>query len=54
MLFYKSDLASRSKQIMFYLINRANTEETCFLSNKTIASDCGISIILELYNLGIT
>lgn len=39
---------------MFYLINRANVKETYFPSNKTIASDCGISIILELYNLGIT
>lgn len=40
---YKSDLPSRAKQIMFYLINRANAEGTCFPSNKTIASDCGIS-----------
>lgn len=41
---YKSDLPSRAKQIMFYLINRANSEGTCFPSNRTIASDCGISI----------
>lgn len=40
---YKSDLPSRAKQIMFYLINRANAEGTCFPSNKTIANDCGIS-----------
>lgn len=40
---YKSDLPSRAKQIMFYLINRANAEGTCFPSNKTIATDCGIS-----------
>lgn len=40
---YKSDLPSRAKQIMFYLINRANAEGTCFPSNNTIASDCGIS-----------
>lgn len=40
---YKSNLPSRAKQIMFYLINRANTEGTCFPSVKTIASDCGVS-----------
>lgn len=28
---------------MFYLINRANGEGTCFPSIKTIASDCGVS-----------
>lgn len=28
---------------MFYLINRANVEGTCFPSVKTIASDCGVS-----------
>lgn len=40
---YKSNLSSRAKQIMFYLINRANAEGTCFPSVKTIACDCGIS-----------
>jgi predicted transcriptional regulator len=40
---YKSNLPSRAKQIMFYLINRANTEGTCFPSVRTIASDCGVS-----------
>lgn len=40
---YKSNLPSRAKQIMFYLINRANVEGTCFPSVRTIASDCGIS-----------
>ncbi|QAA32756.1 helix-turn-helix domain-containing protein [Clostridium manihotivorum] len=40
---YKSNLPSRAKQIMFYLINRSNAEGTCFPSVKTIASDCGIS-----------
>jgi predicted transcriptional regulator len=40
---YKSNLPSRAKQIMFYLINRANAEGTCFPSVNTIASDCGIS-----------
>lgn len=40
---YKSKLPSRAKQIMFYLINRANAEGTCFPSVKTIASDCGVS-----------
>lgn len=40
---YKSNLPSRAKQIMFYFINRANTEGTCFPSVRTIASDCGIS-----------
>ena len=40
---YKSNLPSRAKQIMFYLINRANTEGTCFPSVRTIATDCGVS-----------
>ncbi len=40
---YKSNLPSRAKQIMFYLINRANSEGTCFPSVKTIANDCGVS-----------
>ena len=40
---YKSNLPSRAKQIMFYLINRANAEGTCFPSMRTIGSDCGIS-----------
>ncbi|MBC2579375.1 helix-turn-helix domain-containing protein [Clostridium sp. DJ247] len=40
---YKSDLPSRAKQVIFYLINRANGEGTCFPSIKTIASDCGVS-----------
>lgn len=40
---YKSNLPSRAKQVMFYLINRANGEGTCFPSIKTIASDCGVS-----------
>ncbi|AGK97118.1 helix-turn-helix domain-containing protein [Clostridium pasteurianum] len=40
---YKSNLPSRAKQIMFYLINRANTEGTCFPSVRTIAKDCGVS-----------
>lgn len=40
---YKSNLPSRAKQIMFYLINRANAEGTCFPSVRTIAKDCGVS-----------
>lgn len=40
---YKSNLPSRAKQVMFYLINRANGEGTCFPSVKTMASDCGVS-----------
>lgn len=40
---YKSNLPSRAKQVMFYLINRANGDGTCFPSIKTIASDCGVS-----------
>ncbi|MFT8314989.1 MAG: helix-turn-helix domain-containing protein [Clostridium sp.] len=40
---YKSNLPSRAKQIMFYLINRANAEGTCFPSVRTIARDCGVS-----------
>lgn len=40
---YKSNLPSRAKQIMFYLINRANAEGTCFPSVRTMASDCGVS-----------
>lgn len=40
---YKSNLPSRAKQIMFYLINRADTEGTCFPSVRTIGKDCGVS-----------
>jgi DNA-binding transcriptional regulator YhcF (GntR family) len=40
---YKSNISSRAKQVMFYLINRANGEGTCFPSIKTTASDCGVS-----------
>ncbi|WP_342393803.1 helix-turn-helix domain-containing protein [Clostridium botulinum] len=40
---YKSNLPSRAKQVMFYLIRRANGEGTCFTSIKIIASDCGVS-----------
>ncbi|KGM93984.1 transcriptional regulator [Clostridium novyi A str. 4552] len=40
---YKSNLPSRAKQVMFYLINRVNAEGTCFPSVRTIASDCGVS-----------
>lgn len=40
---YKSNLISRAKQIMFYLINRSNAEGTSFPSVRTIASDCGVS-----------
>lgn len=39
---YKSNLPSRAKQVMFYLINRANGQGTCFPSIKTTASDCGV------------
>lgn len=40
---YRSNLPSRAKQIMFYFINRANAEGTCFPSLRTIACDCGVS-----------
>lgn len=40
---YKSNLPSRGKQIMFYLINRSNAEGTCFPSVRTIAGDCSLS-----------
>ena len=40
---YKSNLPSRGKQIMFYLINRSNAEGTCFPSIRTIAGDCSLS-----------
>lgn len=40
---YKSNLPSRGKQIMFYFINRANAEGTCFPSVGTIATDCSVA-----------
>lgn len=40
---YKSNLPSRAKQVIFYLINRANAEGTCFPSVRTIDSDCDVS-----------
>jgi predicted transcriptional regulator len=40
---YSSDLTQRATLVIFYLINRANKENTCFPSVKTIAKECNIS-----------
>lgn len=40
---YQSDLTKRATLVMFYLINRADKELTCFPGIKTIARECGIS-----------
>ncbi len=40
---YKADLSQRATLVIFYLINRADQENTCFPSIKTIAKECNIS-----------
>ncbi|MBF8982598.1 helix-turn-helix domain-containing protein [Lutibacter sp. B2] len=40
---YKSDLTKRATLVVFYLINRANKEMTCFPGVKTIAKECNMS-----------
>lgn len=40
---YKANLTKRATLVVFYLINRANKEMTCFPGVKTIAKECNIS-----------
>src|SRR5665647_721314 len=40
---YKDSLTKRATLVVFYLINRADKELTCFPGIKTIASDCNMS-----------
>lgn len=40
---YAACLTTRATLVIFYLINRANQELTCFPSVKTIASECNMS-----------
>ncbi|MFT9495901.1 helix-turn-helix domain-containing protein [Anaerosolibacter sp.] len=40
---YKASLTKRATLVIFYLINRANKELTCFPGIKTIAFDCNMS-----------
>jgi len=40
---YASELTQRATLVAFYLINRADQENTCFPSVKTIAKECNIS-----------
>jgi len=40
---YAADLTQRATLVIFYLINRADKENTCFPSIKTIAKECNIS-----------
>ena len=40
---YESNLPSRAKTIMFYLVNRSNKELTCFPAIPTIAKETGLS-----------
>lgn len=40
---YKANLSKRATLVIFYLINRANKDLTCFPGIKTIASDCNMS-----------
>ncbi|NPE22820.1 hypothetical protein DWB64_13320 [Fusibacter sp. A1] len=40
---YKASLTKRATLVIFYLINRANKELTCFPGIKTIAADCNMS-----------
>lgn len=40
---YSLELTQRATLVAFYLINRADSEGTCFPGVKTIAKDCNIS-----------
>lgn len=40
---YKANLTKRATLVVFYLINRANKEMTCFPGVKTIAKECNMS-----------
>ena len=40
---YSSELTQRATLVAFYLINRADSEGTCFPGIKTIARECNIS-----------
>lgn len=40
---YRADLSKRATLVVFYLINRANKDLTCFPGIKTIAADCNMS-----------
>lgn len=40
---YALELTQRATLVAFYLINRADQENTCFPSVKTIAKECNIS-----------
>lgn len=40
---YEADLTKRATLVVFYLINRADKELTCFPGVKTIAKECNIS-----------
>lgn len=42
-LVYKSDLSKRAMLVILYLINRADSNMTCFPSVTRIAQDCNIS-----------
>ncbi|MGV8147315.1 MAG: helix-turn-helix domain-containing protein [Alkaliphilus sp.] len=40
---YKEKLTKRATLVVFYLINRANKEMTCYPGVKTIATECNMS-----------
>ncbi|WP_084295468.1 helix-turn-helix domain-containing protein [Desulfitibacter alkalitolerans] len=40
---YSANLTKRATLVVFYLVNRANKEFTCFPAVKTIAKDCNMS-----------
>lgn len=41
---YSANLTKRATLVVFYLVNRANKEFTCFPGVKTIAKDCNMSV----------
>lgn len=40
---YKANITKRATLVVFYLINRANKDMTCFPGVKTIAKECNMS-----------
>ncbi len=43
-LAYQSNLRNRALQVLLYLIDRANKEQTCFPAVRTIARELHISV----------
>ena len=50
-LAYQSNLRNRALQVLLYLIDRANKEQTCFPAVRTIARELHISVQCHLVSI---